>query len=144
MRMHEQIGGVMLAVVVSLVATEAVAQMPLRWKFKLGETLDYRMVEEMTLTTRGAPLDETNTPLHQEMGMTWKVVGVKDDGEAVIEQRFHDVTLKMTGPRGEKIEYKSGGDEATASLAAMVAPIYDALTKGDFEFTMTADRKRVV
>ena len=44
----------------------------------------------------------------------------------------------MTGPRGEKIEYQSGGDEVTASLAAMVAPIYDALTKGEFEFTMTA------
>jgi hypothetical protein len=138
MRMHKRMGGVILAMIVSLTTAEADAQTPLRWKFKLGDKLDYHMVEEMTLTTRGAPLDETSTPLHQEMDMTWKVVGVKDDGEAVIEQKFHDVTLKMTGPRGEKIEYKSGGDEATASLAAMVAPIYDALTKGVFEFTMTA------
>jgi hypothetical protein len=113
-------------------------QEPLRWKLNLGEKLDYHLVEEMTLTTRGEPLEETNTPLHQEMDMTWTVVGVNDAGEAVIEQKFRNVKLKMTGPRGEKIEYQSGGDEATASLAAMVAPIYEALTKGEFEFTMTA------
>jgi hypothetical protein len=110
----------------------------LRWKLKLGETLDYHMVEEMTFMTRGAPLDATNTPLHQEMDMTWKVVGVKDDGEVVIEQKIHDVKLKMAGPPGQKIEYDSKGDDATASLAPMVAPIYEALTKGEFEFTMTA------
>lgn len=111
---------------------------PLRWKFKLGEKLNYHMVEQMTLTTRGEPLGETNTPLRQEMDMTWTVVGVNDAGEAVIEQKIHDVRLKMTSPRGEKIDYESGGDETTASLAAMVAPIYDALTKGVFEMTMTA------
>jgi hypothetical protein len=72
------------------------------------------------------------------MELQWKVVGVNDDGEAVIEQRIHDVRLKMTGPRGEQIEYDSSGDDATASLAAMVAPIYDALTEAELEFTMTA------
>lgn len=138
MSMHRRISGVVFALIVLHAATDADAQAPLRWKFKLGEKLDYHMVEEMTLTTRGAPLDEASTPLRQEMDMTWTVVGVKGDGEAVIEQKFHDVKLKMTGPRGEKIEYQSGGDDTTASLAAMVAPIYDALTKGEFEFTMTA------
>jgi len=111
---------------------------PLRWKLKLGEKLNYHMVEEMTLTTRGAPLNETSTPLHQEMDMTWTVVGVKGDGEAVIEQKIHDVKLSIAGPPGEKIEYDSKGEDATASLAPLVAPIYDALTKGEFEFTMTA------
>ncbi len=138
MRTNGRIGGVMMAVVLSLAAADAVAQEPLRWKFKLGEKLSYHMVEEMTLTTSGKPLEETKTPLHQEMDMTWTVVGVKDDGEAVVEQKIHDVKLTMTGPRGEKIEYDSAGDEATASLAAMVAPIYDALTKGEFEFTITS------
>jgi hypothetical protein len=144
----------MLAVFVAVSATQVQAQAtqqadtgkasgtplaePLRWKLKLGEKLNYHMVEEMTLTTRGAPLDETNTPLHQEMDMTWTVVGVKGDGETVIEQKIHDVKLKMAGPPGEKIEYDSKGEDAAASLAPMVAPIYDALTKGEFEFTMTS------
>jgi hypothetical protein len=111
---------------------------PLRWKLKLGETLRYHMVEEMTLVTRGEPLNETKTPLHQEMDMTWTVVGVKADGEAVMEQKIENVKLTIAGPPGEKIEYDSKGDDTTSSLAPMVAPIYDALTKGAFEFTMTA------
>jgi hypothetical protein len=132
-----QIGGmVVLAVIVS--DGFAKAQEPLRWKFKLGEKLHYHVVEDMTLTTSGGPLEATKTPLHQEMDVTWTVVGVKDDSEAVIAQKIGNIKLSMTGPRGEKIEYDSAGSDDTASLSAMVAPVYDALTKGEFEFTMTA------
>jgi hypothetical protein len=132
-----QIGGmVVLAVIVS--DGFAKAQEPLRWKFKLGEKLHYHVVEDMTLTTSGGPLEATKTPLHQEMDVTWTVVGVKDDSEAVIAQKTGNIKLSMTGPRGEKIEYDSAGSDDTASLSAMVAPVYDALTKGEFEFTMTA------
>jgi hypothetical protein len=142
MRTSGRTGGVILSVIftfaAAMMATGAGVQEPLRWKFKLGEKLNYHRVEQMTLTTRGTPLDETNTPLHQEMGVTWTVVGVKGDGEAVIEQTIRDVKLKMTGPRGERIEYDSAGEDATSSLAAMVAPIYDALTKGETEFTISA------
>ena len=81
---------------------KADAQSPLRWKFKRGEKFDYHMVEEMTLTTRGVPLDETSTPLHQEMDMTWTVVGVNDDGEAVIEQKFHDVQAENDRSAGRE------------------------------------------
>ena len=96
-----------VALAAGMVSTDVRAQEPLRWKFKLGDKLNYHMVQEMTLATRGEPVDETTTPLHQEMDMTWTVEGVKDEGEAVIEQKFHDVKLKMTGPRGERIEYDS-------------------------------------
>lgn len=114
------------------------ATAPLRWKLKLGEKLKYRIVDELTLTTRGGPLGDRSFPTRQEMGVTWSVVGVKDDGETVIEQKIDHVQARMTGPDGKPVEFDSAGEDSTSSRAAMVAPFYQALTKGDFEFTMTA------
>jgi len=117
----------------------AVAADPLRWKFNVGEKLDYTMVQEMNMAASGAALGGAGqaTTMRQEMDMSWDVQGVNNEGEAVIKQKFDRVKMKMTGANGE-FEYDSKSDAAPTGLAALIAPMYKAMTQSEFEITMTA------
>jgi hypothetical protein len=78
------------------------------------------------------------TSMRQEMNMTWDVQGVDDkSGEAVIRQKFDRVKMKMSTPVGG-FEYDSKSEEAPTGLGAMIAPMYKAMTEGEFEITMTS------
>ncbi len=117
---------------------ELKADEPLRWKFEVGEKLDYNMVQEMNMSAEGGPIDQIKTTMRQEMDMTWNVQGVdKKTGEAVIKQKFDRVKMKLTSPIGG-FDYDSKSEAAPTGLGAMIAPMYKAMTKGEFEITMTA------
>jgi len=142
MRMSLKYTGTLLIALVALggiATTGAQAEGPLRWKFKVGEKLDYNMVQEMQMTASGAALpQEMKTSMRQEMNMTWDVQGVDDkSGEAVIRQKFDRVKMKMSTPVGG-FEYDSKSEEAPTGLGAMIAPMYKAMTEGEFEITMTS------
>jgi hypothetical protein len=78
------------------------------------------------------------TTMRQEMNMTWDVQGVDEkSGEAVIRQKFDQIKMKMNTPVGG-FEYDSKSEEAPSGLGAMIAPMYKAMTEGEFEITMTA------
>ncbi|MEX2309282.1 MAG: DUF6263 family protein [Pirellulales bacterium] len=124
-----------------MLARGAAAQEPLRWKFEKGEKLDYKMVQDMTMTAEGGPLKKMETKMRQEMDMTWDIEDVNAEGHAVIRQKFDRVKMKMTTPVGG-FEYDSDSDEAPAGLAAMIAPMYKAMTEGEFIITMS-DRGEV-
>jgi hypothetical protein len=142
MRMSFKYTGTLLIAFValaSIAATSVQAEGPLRWKFKVGEKLDYNMVQEMQMAASGAALpQEMKTSMRQEMNMTWDVQGVDDKtGEAVIRQKFDRVKMKMATPVGS-FEYDSKSEEAPTGLGAMIAPMYKAMTEGEFEITMTS------
>lgn len=114
------------------------AEDPLRWKFEVGEKLDYSMVQEMSMSAAAGPAGQMNTTMRQDMDMTWDVQGVdKNTGEAVIKQKFERVKMKMTSPVFN-IDYDSKSDAAPVGLAAQIAPMYKAMTNAEFEITMTA------
>ncbi len=120
------------------VTTCARAEEPLRWKFKVGEKLNYDMVQDMTMSVAGPQIPQMNTTMHQVMNMTWDVQGVDEkSGEAVIRQKFDRVKMKMTTPVGG-FDYDSKSDQPATGLAAMIAPMYKAMIGGEFEITMTA------
>src|SRR3954466_6341854 len=119
-------------------STSFAAETALRWKFKVGEKLDYTMVQDMTMSASGGPIPAMNSTMRQEMDMTWDVQGVDDKtGEAVIRQKFDRVKMKMSTPVGG-FEYDSKSEEAPTGLGAMIAPMYKAMTEGEFEITMTS------
>ncbi len=143
MRVVGNAGRIVFVAIVAVVASVFTpfslrADEPVRWKFKQGEKLDYNMVQDMTMTMTGATIGQMSTTMQQKMDMTWDVQGVNDAGEAVINQKFARVRMKMTGPAGQGFEYDSNSDAAPTGLAAMIAPMYEAMTKGNFEITMTA------
>jgi Family of unknown function (DUF6263) len=140
MRFIEKHFGVMLLILVAIVmlapASRASAQEELRWKFAQGQKLDYNMVQDMKMAAEGGPLGNMNTTMNQQMDMTWDVQEVKENGDAVIKQKFDRVKMKMTTPLGG-FEYDSQSKEPPAGLAAMLAPMYKAMTSGEFIITMT-------
>lgn len=125
----------MMAVAPSQVA----AQEPLRWKFEKGEKLDYNMVQDMTIGSKGGPQGDQNVTMHQELDMTWDVQDVNAEGDAVIHQKIDRVKMKMTlPPPMGAIEYDTSSEAEPVGPAAMFAPLYKAMTKGAFEITMTS------
>src|SRR3954452_14397744 len=127
-----------IAVLAIAVSSTFAAEEALRWKFKVGEKLDYTMVQDMTMSVSGGANPAMNQTMHQEMDMTWDVQGVDDKtGEAVIKQKFDRVKMKMTTPVGG-FDYDSKSETPPMGLGAMIAPMYKAMTEGEFEITMTA------
>lgn len=112
------------------------AEEPLRWRFKVGEKLAYSMTQDMNMVMNMGPSSQMTTNVHQVMDMTWDVQGVNEQGDAVIVQKFDRVQMKMTGPMA--VDYDTAKDEPPTGMAAAFAPLYKAMTKGDFEVTMTA------
>jgi hypothetical protein len=117
-------------------ASQLGAQEPLRWKFEKDQKLDYKMVQDMTIGSKGGPQGDQNVAMHQEMDMRWTVKDIKPEGLAVIEQKVDRMKLKMALPTGA-IEYDTGSEAQPVGPAAMFAPLYKAMTQGAFEITMT-------
>lgn len=127
-----------VAIVVFGAASKSQADEKLRWKFEVGEKLDYTMVQDMTMAVSGGAVGQLNTNMHQEMMMTWDVLGVDEKtGDAVIKQKFNQIKMKVASPIGG-FEYDTSSDAAPTGLGARIAPMYKAMTKGDFEITMTS------
>src|SRR5262249_3888388 len=120
------------------------AEDALRWRFKQGEKLNYLMTQDMDMQMTvpagpGGQGGQVSTTVHQVMDMTWEVQGVDDNtGDAVIQQKFDHIQMKMTPSVGPGIDYDSKSDKPPEGLAAMIAPLYDAMTAGEFELTMSA------
>lgn len=126
------------AIMALSIATAASAQEPLRWKFEKGDKFNYDMVQDMTIGSTGGPLGVQNVTMHQELKMLWDVQEVKPDGDAVIQQKIDRVKMKMALPAPVgAIEYDSASDKPPTGPAAMLAPMYSAMTKGAFIITMS-------
>jgi hypothetical protein len=142
MRLSERMSVSVAVLVAAMLAPSFLAaEEPLRWKFENGEKLDYNMVQDMTMAMEGGPVGKMETKMRQQMDMTWNVQKVNADGSAEIRQTFDRVQMTMTTPGGE-INYDSDSVEAPAGMAAMIAPMYKAMTEAEFIITMS-DRGQV-
>ena len=83
-------------------------------------------------------LGDQNMTVNQEMEMIWDVVDVNPQGDAVVHQKFDRVRTKMNMPQIGAIEYDSASEQPPVGLAAMLAPVYKAMTDAEFELTMTS------
>jgi hypothetical protein len=110
---------------------------PLRWKFAVGDDLEFHVVQNMRLDMESAS-GALISNVRQEFDMTWHVAGVNDAGDAVIVGRFNRIQTSMENADEEKFSYDSANDEVPAGLAAMVSPMYEAMTAGEYEITMSA------
>ena len=120
-----------------LIASAATAAEPLRWKLTAGERLNYNVTQDMTMNMNAGPAGQMVTTMQQTFEMTWNVQQVGDDGAAVIEQSVDRVQMSMKSPMGQSFDYDSTAEGPAEGMAAMVAPMYDAMTNGTFQFKMT-------
>jgi hypothetical protein len=120
-----------------LFASAATAAEPLRWKLTAGEKLNYNVTQDMTMNMNAGPAGQMVTTMQQAFEMTWDVRQVGDDGAAIIQQSVDRIKMSMNAPMGQSFDYDSTAEGPPEGMAAMIAPMYDAMTNGKFVFTMT-------
>jgi hypothetical protein len=113
------------------------ADEPLRWKFTAGEQLDYQMSQDMNMKMDAGPAGKLAITTGQSKNMTWNVKSVDEKGDAVIVQKITRIRMKMAAPNGQGFEYDTDSEEPAVGTAAMMAPTMEAMTDGEFTFTMT-------
>lgn len=109
----------------------------LRWKFTAGEVLSFEMNQDMNMNIQAGPDQQMSTTAQQAMNMHWNIKSVDGDGNAVVEQRFDRIQMRMMVPGGQGLVYDTDSEEPATGMAAMIAPTMEAMTAGSFTFKMT-------
>jgi hypothetical protein len=118
-------------------AAQVAAQEPIRWKFKPGQKLSYGIVQEMSITG-GNERGDVNNDSHQQLDVTWEIDAVDAEESANAKLRFDRIRTKMTLPIGG-LEYDSAADGPAVGMAAVNAPLYQALIKAPVGVQLSAD-----
>lgn len=110
-----------------LLASNAHAESPLRWKFKEAETLNYVLERAVDgkITLSGADIE---FKLKMIFDTTWKVKSVAADGAAIVEQSLDRMQVSMDSPLAGNLEYDSENPTKPDSPAwAMLEPMVSGL-----------------
>ncbi len=126
---------VLLATCSPLLAVET----PLIWKFQVGDEHHYRMTQNMDMEMSfGATDRKIETGMQQVLDMTWKIEQVDDQGQAAVTQSVDRVQMDMQAPGQQEMHYDTDSDDAPAGFAAMLVPLYKAMTAEPFGMTMSS------
>jgi hypothetical protein len=127
-----------VAVVVAGWPGSAAAAEPLRWKFHVGDRLACRAAQNMHLNLDGGSVGALSATTEQILDVTWSIKGVNERGEAVVAAKIDRVQMKMTDVERQELDYDSASEEPPTGIAAMNAPLYEAIAAGEYEITLTA------
>lgn len=119
-----------------LVASPAIGAEPLTWKWKAGDKVRYRMTQSMGMAIQAGPAGEVSTAMSQDVLMGWKVEKVADDGAATISQQVERIVMRNKGNAGQGFDYDSDSEDPPAGMAALVAPVFEAMVEHPFRVTM--------
>ena len=98
-----------------------------RWKLKPGETLKYRMVQEMEQNMRmGEQKSPTAISTKMTMDMDWKVDSVDDQGLINLDQVIQRMQMKVQSAQGVIMEYDSAAGKEPEGMARMIASASNA------------------
>ena len=129
----------LLFVPLALVAAQVWAADPLVWKWSEGEAVRYHMTQSMGMQMDAGPAGKIESSTDQAMLLRWTVDSVQEDGDAVIRQATKRVVMKTTGPQGRGFQYDTDDEEPPLGLAAMVAPMLNAMVSAPFTVSMASN-----
>ena len=109
---------------------------PLLWKFAAGDEHPYRMIQNMDMIMT-PPSGEIKTGVKQQIDMTWRIEAVDEAGAAVVTQRIVRVQMDMEAPGPMEIHYDTASEKAPTGFAAMLAPMFKAMSDSPFKWTMS-------
>jgi len=114
------------------------AEGPLIWKFQVGDEHSYRMTQNMDMEmSLGATGRKIETRMQQVLDMTWKIEQVDDQGQATLVQTIRRVQMELHAPGQKTLLYDTDSDEAPTGFAAMLVPLYKAMTAEPSKLTLT-------
>lgn len=109
---------------------------PLVWKWEEGESRRYKMTQTMQMTIDAGPAGQMQTENQSTMSMVWKAKEVKPDGAAVVQQQVERAVMSMNAPMGQSMSYDTSSKEPPTGMAAMMAPMLDAMVSAPVLMTM--------
>jgi hypothetical protein len=109
---------------------------PLKWKLEPGVTNHYQMRMNMAMTMNVPQAGEVKTSTDQIIDMSWTVEKVEEDGTAVLKQKIDRMRMEIGLPKGEPMTIDSASDKPPEGQAAMLAPLFKAMTSGEFTVHM--------
>ena len=128
-----------LLVVSPFLSSAANAQTKLRWKFKVGEKLNYTMVQKMNMSmmVQGQNIEMKMT---QTMDMVWKAKSTSKDGTTELAQTFTRIRFTLAGGPIGKVDYDSNTPNAGGGnpLLAGLGKTFGALVNQEFTMKMSA------
>ena len=111
---------------------------PLRWKFKAGDSENYRLTQSARLELNLESGKRVEARVVRELEWQWKVSKAERDGSAWISVKVTSVRLKVTGPAGEETKFDSKSKEEPRGFAATLAPLFRTLMKSELEARMSS------
>lgn len=122
-----------------LLASPTIADdVPLVWKFQTGDEHQYRMLQRMDMEMAlGEANRKIETAVEQVIDMTWKIDQVDEQGQAKVVQKIDRLRMNMQAPGQPEMKYDTDSDEAPAGFAAMLTPLFKAMTESSFKMTMS-------
>ena len=109
---------------------------PLQWKWAEGDESRYLMTQTMSMSMDAGDAGQIESTTRQQMLLRWAVEEINAEGAAVISQGMDRITMETDGPMGQGFTYDSASDAPPVGMAAMVAPILDAMVASDMQVTM--------
>ena len=119
-----------------LAASPALGAEPLVWKWQEGDTARYLMTQTMRMSTDAGAAGETKGSMRQDTLMQWEVESVEPGGEAKLTVQTERVVMRNEGAGGQSFTYDSDSDDPPMGMAALVAPVYEAVVEHPFHLTM--------
>lgn len=124
---------------ISLATSSTDAADGLRWKFKEGETLHYRMVQDTQIRMKANGMDNKNS-IAQTIDMTWVIDAVDDQGVASMTQTIDRMRMKILTAQGT-IHVDSAGGKLPDALAPSLEPVFKTLVGAKFTLKMSPEGK---
>jgi Family of unknown function (DUF6263) len=121
-------------------AGQAFGQTTLRYKFQVGENLNYQVEQKMAMKMDVGGQAQ-NIDMGQTLTFVWHVNQVDRDGNAKMTQKIESVQMTMDTPMG-KMEYDSkSGKEMGGPFGPILNPIMKALAGAQFSLDMDPQGK---
>lgn len=121
----------------ALVPLAATAAEPLAWKFAPGLTNRYRMSHDTSFTIDSGAAEDAAAESSLVTDVSWTVEKLNDDGSALLVQRIDRLRRSAGTGDGSAAEIDSAAEKDPNNQAAMLVPLFKALTANPFQVTMT-------
>jgi hypothetical protein len=113
----------------------AVAAEPLRWKFKVGDTLRFSIEQKMIMDTKGMGIERRSNRT-STLEFAWKILSVGAGGEAEISHKTERIRMTAQEPAYVPFEFDSAATkEPPAGFEALVR-LLKAEVGAEFTFMM--------
>lgn len=111
---------------------------PLVWQFRVGDEHRYRMTQKMDMEMLlGAADRQVETSIQQILDLTWRIEHIDDQGQATILQTIDRLQMDMQAPGQQAMHYDTAADKSPSGFAAMLVPLFKALTDEPFKISIS-------